>query len=56
MQLFCDLDGVLADFKRGYEGRVGAWTSATPEQEDACWDRVRQLGDFFRTLPRTNAD
>lgn len=53
MQLFCDLDGVLADFARAYETRFGPWNGSTSVQEDRCWDRIRQLGDFYRTLPRT---
>lgn len=51
-QVFCDLDGVLADFDRGVEERAGA----KPDQfrrRRKMWRRLAppRTKDFFSTLP-----
>lgn len=59
MQLYVDLDGVLADFDRGYEQLTGVRptrTNATaglsqPDGEDVDWNQVRQQDHFYRDLP-----
>ncbi len=43
MTLFCDLDGVLADFNRGVKDVTGQYPN-----------RFRQIGDMWRQLARAN--
>ncbi len=58
MQLFLDMDGVLADFDRGYFEAFGTW----PDKEghgqargeptaSVDWDLVRGRAHFYRDLP-----
>jgi hypothetical protein len=52
--LYCDMDGVVADFERGYEIMFGekapARTAPKPER-DRMWKNVRSVGNFFLSLP-----
>lgn len=50
-QLFLDLDGVLADFDRGYFEAFGIKPDKTRPESAEFWDRVRSKPDFYRTLP-----
>lgn len=47
MQLFCDMDGVLADFDAGYERQFGV----KPDGENVDWEAVRRTPDFYLNLP-----
>ncbi len=47
--VFCDLDGVLADFVAGFR-RVSGGCDASALSKDDMWRRVQSRGDFFRTL------
>lgn len=49
MTLYCDMDGVLADFDRGYFETFGIQTSK--ETDNVDWALVRNHKDFFRNLP-----
>lgn len=49
MQLFCDLDGVLADLAAGYWKRFGV--RITKAADNADWDAVRSIPNFYRDLP-----
>lgn len=52
MQLFLDMDGVLADFDRGYWERFGVRPSKHDDQANAVdWDLVRRTPGFYRELP-----
>lgn len=48
-RIFCDMDGVLADFERGYEETFGIKCSKLLDNTD--WDLVRSKPDFYETLP-----
>ncbi len=47
--LFCDMDGVLADFDRGYFETFGVQTSR--ENDNVDWKLVRRTPNFFQNLP-----
>lgn len=49
MQIFCDVDGVKADFERGYEERFGH--SCVGLDDDILWLNVNATDDFWTTLP-----
>lgn len=49
MQLYVDMDGVLADFDRGYEEAFGVKT--TKEADNVDWKLVRNRLNFYRDLP-----
>lgn len=48
MQLFCDLDGVLADFDTHYEAVTGIPADKTSDNVE--WDKIAK-GHFYRDLP-----
>lgn len=47
-QLYCDMDGVMADFRRHHESFFGPWPAAFI---DVDWDEVRKIPNFFKTIP-----
>lgn len=49
MQLFVDMDGVLADFDSGYEVAFGVRPSIHADNVD--WEMVRRHKDFYLNLP-----
>src|SRR5579864_8315323 len=49
MQLYVDLDGVLADFDTGYERLTGV--RPDKEADNVDWELVRRTPDFYLHLP-----
>ena len=49
MSLYCDLDGVLADFDGYYQRAFGADPRGGSGVVD--WDALRLLGDFYADVP-----
>src|SRR5437763_471254 len=49
MQLFVDMDGVLADFDRHYEILFGVRPKKTAGGVD--WNKVRQTKNFYLDIP-----
>lgn len=48
-RLFCDLDGVLADFDGYYRANFGVDPRTVPDPE--MWKNVAKTGQWFRDLP-----
>ena len=49
MQLFVDLDGVLADFDTHYEGHFGIRPCIVADNVN--WDLVQNVKDFYLGIP-----
>jgi hypothetical protein len=49
MQIFVDMDGVLADFDAHYEALFGMRPDKTADDVD--WRAVREAGDFYLHIP-----
>ena len=53
--LYCDMDGVLADFKKAAEKVTGLpvtqWQNSTKSEK---WNPIRNKKDFWETLPWTS--
>lgn len=49
MQLFVDMDGVLADFDSGHEAAFGI--RPCKQNDDVDWQKVRAFAGFYEGLP-----
>lgn len=49
MTIFCDMDGVLADFDTHHENVLGMRPDKQLDNVD--WDRVRAVPDFYSGIP-----
>ncbi len=49
MQIFVDMDGVLADFDSGYEAAFGHRPDKAADNAD--WSKVRAVAGFYAGLP-----
>lgn len=49
MQIFVDMDGVLADFDTGYKAMIGPMGGK--EADDVDWKKVRGIPGFYAALP-----
>jgi len=49
MQIFVDMDGVLADFDTGYANLFGP--HGGKEADDVDWEKVRKTPGFYASLP-----
>ena len=50
--IFCDMDGVLVDFERGYHELTGKHTSQFPKNDNEFWKPLEEEGAiFWATLP-----
>ena len=50
--IFCDMDGVLVDFERGYHELTGNHTSQFPKGDNEFWKPLEEEGAiFWATLP-----
>lgn len=57
-QIFCDMDGVLADFDRGYDSMISSMNGETIDtvRQKGCdvnWHLIKDTQDFFLRLPPT---
>ena len=50
--IFCDMDGVLVDFEKGYYELTGKHTSQFPKNDNEFWKPLEEEGAlFWATLP-----
>jgi FMN phosphatase YigB (HAD superfamily) len=50
--IFCDMDGVLVDFEKGYHELTGNHTSQFPKGDNEFWKPLEEEGAiFWATLP-----
>lgn len=50
-KIYCDMDGVLVDFDKGYFKLTGRDISGTYSNDNNFWDPINQAGyDFWRNL------
>ena len=50
-KIYCDMDGVLVDFDKGYEKLTGINIRGTHTNDTTFWDPINRAGyDFWRNL------
>jgi hypothetical protein len=50
--IFCDMDGVLVDFEKGYYDLTGKHTKSFPKGDNDFWKPIEEEGAlFWATLP-----
>jgi hypothetical protein len=50
--IFCDMDGVLVDFEKGYHDLTGNHASQFPKGDSSFWKPIEEEGAmFWATLP-----
>ena len=48
-KIYCDLDGVLADFEQGVKNLMGVYPHET--KDHYMWPAIQKHGNFFGSLP-----
>jgi phosphoglycolate phosphatase-like HAD superfamily hydrolase len=50
--IYCDMDGVLVDFEKGYYDLTGTSTKKFPKGDNSFWQPISDAGaEFWATLP-----
>ena len=50
--IYCDMDGVLVDFEKGYKDLTGTSTKQFPKGDNSFWQPISDAGaEFWATLP-----
>ena len=50
--IYCDMDGVLVDFEKGYHDLTGTSTKQFPKGDNSFWQPISDAGaEFWATLP-----
>ena len=50
--IYCDMDGVLVDFEKGYYDLTGTSTKQFPKGDNSFWQPISDAGaEFWATLP-----